>query len=257
MEAPTGIRARHVCGAKLLLVGVALAVSAGAGTQPPDFAPHQLGAQQRFAQDAKLQPCAAADLDCRAFTGTLSWQPDDRRPLLSARGLRRLALLKDLGLGERERALRCLAFVAWAEARSDGLPGMRAVIAVVLNRSRDPAFPTHPCDVVGVSAAFEPMDAGAHWQTADALRAGALPPFPRPDNAIDAASLQTARLLAWDLAQSVGHDDPTFGATHFLAPAVLRERNQAPPHWATIFERTARIGGHDFFKRPVRLARDG
>jgi hypothetical protein len=43
MEAPTGIRARHVCGAKLLLVGVALAVSAGAGTQPPDFAPHQLG----------------------------------------------------------------------------------------------------------------------------------------------------------------------------------------------------------------------
>ena len=257
MEEPTNIGAIRVCGAKLILVGMALAVSASAGTQPPDSAPHRLGAHQRLTQEAELQPCLVADLDCRAFTGTLSWQPDDRRPLLSSRGLKRLSLLKNLGLGERERALRCLAFVAWAEARSDGVSGMRAVIAVVLNRSRDPAFPAHPCDVVGVSAAFEPMDASAHQQTADALRTGALPPFPRPDNAIDAASLQTARLLAWNLAQSTGHDDPTFGATHFLAPAVLRERNQAPPHWATIFERTARIGGHDFFKRPMRLARDG
>lgn len=254
MEAPTGI---GLCRVKLLLVGMALAVSADTGTQPPDPAPHRLGAHQRLVQDADLRPCAAADLDCRAFTGTLSWRPDDRRPLLSAHGLKRLALLKNLGLGERERALRCLAFVAWAEARSDGMPGMRAVIAVVLNRSRDPTFPTHPCDVVGISAAFESMHAGAHRQTAGALRAGALPPFPRPDNAIDAAALQLARLLAWNLAQSTDHDDPTFGATHFLAPAVLRKRNQAPPHWATVFERTAQIGGHDFFKRPMRLARDG
>ena len=257
MEGPAGIGAIRLCGAKLLLVGIALAISAGAGTHSPESAPHRLGAHQRLAQEEELQPCLVADLDCRAFTGTLSWQPDDRRPLLSSRGLKRLSILKDLGLGERERALRCLAIVAWAEARSDGVPGMRAVIAVVLNRSRDPAFPAHPCDVIGVSAAFESMDSSAHRRTADASRAGALPSFPQPDNAIDAAALQVARLLAWNLARSTGHEDPTFGATHFLAPAVLRKRNQAPPRWATVFEHTARIGGHDFYKRPMRLARDG
>ena len=257
MEAPTGIGARCICRAKLLPVGIALAVSASAGTRPPDSAPHQLGTHQRLAQEAALQPCATADLDCRAFTSPLSWKPDERRPLLSSRGLKHLVLLKNLGLGERERALRCLASVAWAEARSDGAPGMRAVIAVMLNRSRDPALPTHPCAVAGVSMAFEAIDARAYRQTVDALRAGALPPFPRPSNAIDAAALQTARLLAWNLAQSTHHDDPTFGATHFLAPAVLHQRNQAPPRWATVFERTARIGGHDFFKRPMHLAQGG
>ena len=201
--------------------------------------------------------CAASDLDCRAFAGTLSWQPDDRRPLLSARGLKRLVQLKGVGLGERERALRCLAFIAWAEARSDGVPGMRAVMSVVLNRSRDPAFPTHPCDVVAASAAFEPMQAASYRRTVQALRDGALPPFPRPDNVVEMAALRTARLLAWNVARSAIQADPTFGATHFLAPAVLRDRDQPLPRWATTFERTARIGGHEFFKRPLWLAREG
>ena len=38
----------------------------------------------------------ASDLDCRAFTGTLEWQPDEKRPMLSTRGLRRLVLLRGL-----------------------------------------------------------------------------------------------------------------------------------------------------------------
>src|SRR4051794_11707968 len=69
-------------------------------------------------------PCAADDLDCRAFTGTLAWRPDETWPLLSSTSLRRLTLLRHLPGGQRERALRCLAFIAWAEARSDGVEGM-------------------------------------------------------------------------------------------------------------------------------------
>jgi hypothetical protein len=75
-------------------------------------------------------PCAMDDLDCRAFTGTLDWQPDETQPLLSGKTLRRLTLLRHLPGGQRERALRCLAFIAWAEARSDGIEGMRAVIDI-------------------------------------------------------------------------------------------------------------------------------
>src|SRR4051812_30819467 len=156
--------------------------------------------------------CAATDLDCRAFTGTLSWQPDDRRPLLSARGLKRLVQLKGVGLGERERALRCLAFVAWVEARSDGVPGMRAVMSVVMNRSRDPAFPGHPCDVVAAAAAFEPMQTAAYRRTVEAVRDRSLPPFPRPDNAVEAAALRSAGMVAWNLVRNKAQDDPTFGA---------------------------------------------
>jgi len=211
----------------------------------------------RTGSEAGPSTCATADLDCRAFTGTLSWQPDDRRPLLSARGLKRLVQLKGVGLGERERALRCLAFVAWAEARSDGVPGMRAVMAVVMNRSRDPAFPAHPCDVVAAAAAFEPMQAAAYGRIVQAVRDGSLPPFPRPDNAVEAAALRSARMLAWNLVRNTARDDPTFGATHFLAPAVLRDRDQPLPDWAMAYERTARIGGHDFFRRPLRLPREG
>ena len=257
MGASTGIRICRQFGLKLVLLGLGLTASAAAGTQAPGAITEGLHAHRQLAQEAGLRPCVAADLDCRAFTGTLSWRPDERHPLRSARGLKHLVLLDGLGLGERVRALRCLAFVAWAEARSDGVAGMLAVIAVVMNRSRDPAFLRHPCEVVAAGAAFEPMDRRSYRQTAAALRARALPPFPRPNNAVDAAALQLARLLAWNLAGSSGHHDPTLGATHFLAPAVLSERDQPLPTWATVYKRTARIGGHEFFRRPVRVAEEG
>ena len=123
-------------------------------------------------------------------------------------------------------------------------------------RSRDPAFPAHPCDVVAASAAFEPLQTSGYRRTVDAVRRGMLPPFPRPDNVVEAAALRSARMLAWRWARGTVPADPTLGATHFLAPAVLRDRDQPLPRWATTFERTVRIGGHEFFKRPFRLARD-
>ena len=199
-------------------------------------------------------PCAADDLDCRAFTGTLAWRPDETRPLLSSTSLRRLTLLRHLPGGQRERALRCLAFIAWAEARSDGVEGMRAVINAVLNRARDPAFRDHPCATVGQPGAFEPMDKPGYRRTAEALRRGRLPPFPRPASVVDLRALEVARLLAFRMAQAAGPGelgDPTGGATHFLAPRVLARRGQAVPAWARGLERTARIGGHHFYRRPA------
>jgi len=203
-----------------------------------------------------LVPCAVDDLDCRAFTGTLAWQPDETRPLLSSKSLRRLTLLRHLPGGQRERALRCLAFIAWAEARSDGIEGMRAVINAVLNRARDPAFRDHPCATVGQPGAFEPMNRPEYRHTAEALRRGRLLPFPRPASVVDLHALEAARLLAFRMAHAVGFRDPTGGATHFLAPRVLARRGQAIPAWTRGLERTARIGGHHFYRRPIRVGQE-
>ena len=232
-----------------------LTVEAGEGQAlPRRFTDHAA-----LAEVTSLTPCAEDDLDCRAFTGTLAWRPDETRPLLSSRSLRRLALLRHLPGGQRERALRCLAFVAWAEARSDGIEGMRAVVIAVLNRARDPAFRDHPCATVGQPGAFEPMDEPGYRRTAEALRRGRLPPFPRPASVVDLRALEVARLLAFRMAHAAGPGDlgdPTGGATHFLAPRVLARRGQAVPVWTRGLERTARIGGHHFYRRPIRVVRE-
>ena len=196
----------------------------------------------------------ASDLDCRTFTGTLEWQPDEKRPMLSTRGLRRLVLLRGLNATQRERALRCLAVIAWAEARSDGVAGMHGVVAVVLNRTRDPAYSKDPCHVISQKAAFETIGQLEYRAITIRLRQDNLIPFPRPKSAADRAALQTARLLVWNLALRRELADPTDGATHFLAPAVIAARGQQLPMWAGLLEPTVRIGGHQFYRNPVRLA---
>lgn len=239
----------------LLAVLALTAASAEARPLPQAGGNEAKDGQRRLTGHDDLAACTKGDLDCRAFTGTLAYRPDERRPLLSSKGLRRLALLRHVPGGERERALRCLAFIAWAEARSEGVEGMRAVVAVVLNRSRSPVFPVHPCEVIGQPGAFEPMIRKGYRTAALALKQRRLVPFPRPRNPIELASLRTARLLVWNLALTAGMDDPTAGATHFVAPRVLRARGQAMPRWTRQMVRTARIGEHHFFRMPdLKLA---
>lgn len=231
-----------------ILVGASISVTAS-----PRHGGAPIQSHRPWADHVRLQPCPVADLDCRAFTGTLGWQPDERRPLLSSRGLRRLVLLRGLNAAHRERALRCLAVIAWLEARSDGIAGMWAVAAVVLNRTRSAAFPDHPCDVLVQQSAFEPLASRANYRLAAALRRGQMVPFPRPASAVDADALHQAQLLVWNLAQAPELTDPTGGATHFLAPDVLTARGQDLPRWAELYESTASIGGHRFYRAPVRL----
>ena len=50
--------------------------------------------------------------------------------------------------GAFDRALDCLAAAVYYEARSESLQGQRAVAQVVLNRVRDPLYPSSVCGVV-------------------------------------------------------------------------------------------------------------
>jgi hypothetical protein len=125
---------------------------------------------------------------------------------------------------------------------------------VVLNRTRDPAYSKDPCHVISQNAAFEPMGQLEYRAIATRLRQGDLIPFPQPKSAVDRTALQMARLLVWNLATRREPADTTDGATHFLAPAVIAARGHQLPMWAGLLEPTVRIGGHQFYRNPVRLA---
>lgn len=147
-----------------------------------------------------------------------------------------------LGTAERLRAAECLSAAAYYEAGDDPV-GQRAVIQVVLNRTRHPSYPKSVCGVV-----FEGSTRKTGCQftfTCD----GSLARVP------SMAAWNRARALA--LAALDGAVDPSVGAaTHYHANYVL-------PYWAPRLEKLTQIGAHVFYRFPgswgrvAVLARDG
>jgi hypothetical protein len=129
----------------------------------------------------------------------------------------------------RLRARDCLAAAAWYEAGDDP-PGERAVVQVVLNRARHPAFPAGICAVVFQGAA---RATGCQFTfTCD----GALARTPSP------AALQRARAIAE--AALDGAVDARIGlATHYHADYVV-------PRWRDEMVKLARQGAHLFYRWP-------
>ena len=133
-------------------------------------------------------------------------------------------------LGAQTRALDCLAAAAWYEAGDDP-SGMRAVVQVVLNRARHPAFPASVCGVV-----FQGSERTTGCQfsfTCD-------------------GSMQTRRpgAAAWARARAVagaalgGAVDPRIGlATHYHADYVV-------PVWRSGLVKLAQVGLHLFYRWP-------
>ncbi|MEE4451335.1 cell wall hydrolase [Novosphingobium resinovorum] len=129
----------------------------------------------------------------------------------------------------RERARDCLAAAAFYEAGDDPA-GERAVIQVVLNRTRHPAFPSSVCAVVFQGA--ERRSGCQFTFTCD----GALTRRPAP------AALARARAMAQ--AALSGAVDPQVGlATHYHADYVA-------PAWRSGLEKIARQGLHLFYRWP-------
>jgi len=129
----------------------------------------------------------------------------------------------------RLRALDCLALAAWYEAGDDP-SGERAVIQVVLNRVRHPAFPDGVCAVV-----FQGSERRTGCQftfTCD----GALGRNP--------ASPALARARAIADAALAGAVDARVGlATHYHADYVV-------PRWRDELVKIAQDGAHLFYRWP-------
>lgn len=129
----------------------------------------------------------------------------------------------------------CIAMAIYWEARGESLEGQFAVGQVVMNRVRDPRYPSDACSVVY----------DAHYYTWD-------PQLPVRNQCqfsfyCDGKSDQPQDHVPWRVAQLVAaavyeqRADPIVGdATHYHALRVQ-------PHWAVGGEVVARIQDHVFY----------
>lgn len=133
------------------------------------------------------------------------------------------------GTEDRAHAIDCLAAAAWYEAGDDA-DGQRAVVQVVLNRTRHPAYPKSVCGVV-----FQGSQRRTGCQftfTCD----GSL--HRRPSTAAWTRALGVAQAaLAGAVDRRVGT------ATHYHADYVL-------PYWAASLRKVSQIGAHIFYRWP-------
>lgn len=125
------------------------------------------------------------------------------------------------------RAVDCLAAAAWYEAGDDA-KGERAVIQVVLNRARNPAFPRTICGVV-----FQGSERVTGCQFSFTC---------------DGSLARKPSAEAWQRARKLGSDalagavDPTVGyATHYHADYVV-------PYWASSLDKIAQVDLHIFYR---------
>ncbi|MEH3037168.1 MAG: cell wall hydrolase [Sphingomonas adhaesiva] len=128
---------------------------------------------------------------------------------------------------QRARATDCLAAAAYYEAGDDPV-GQKAVVQVVLNRLRHPAFPKTVCEVV-----FQGSERSTGCQftfTCD----GALARIPSPP-AWDRARRLASKALNGAVDRTVGY------ATHYHTDWVV-------PYWSASLDKIAEVHTHLFFR---------
>lgn len=130
---------------------------------------------------------------------------------------------------DRDRALRCLSLAALAEAGNSDA-GQRAVIQVVLNRVRHPAFAPTVCGVV-----FQGSERGSGCQftfTCDGALARSYPPGMIADARRRADQALNGKVYA-----------PVGTATHYHTDWVY-------PVWSHQLDKIAQVDTHLFFRWP-------
>jgi spore germination cell wall hydrolase CwlJ-like protein len=160
----------------------------------------------------QLRPNGPADLR-RADLTTLA---DAARPFRLSNAL------------DASRDLECLTQAAYYEARGEGSDGMRAVVQVVLNRARHPAFPNSVCGVV-----FQGSNRRVGCQfsfTCDGSMRGG----------VNRAAWNRARDIA-SAALSGAVYVGVGNATHFHTTGVA-------PAWRNSLIRVNQVGSHVFYR---------
>ena len=135
-----------------------------------------------------------------------------------------------------EAMVVCLATAIYFEARGEPRVGQQAVAHVVLNRVRDPRFPSNVCDVVeqGPRYKWNP-DIPVKHRCQFSYYCDGKSDEPKDKKAYKRAYNIALRAIAG------GSDDPTEGATHYHAHYVY-------PEWGTHERRVVRINDHIFYK---------
>lgn len=129
---------------------------------------------------------------------------------------------------------RCLAEALYFEARGETVKGQFAVAEVIMNRVKSARFPATPCGVVK-------QGTGRRYQCQFTYTC---------DGYKDVIAEKKAYERVAKVARAVM--DGTFGAltggaTHYHTTAVR-------PKWARVYQKTARIGVHVFYRHNYRTA---
>lgn len=127
---------------------------------------------------------------------------------------------------------QCLAEALYFEARGESTKGQFAVAEVILNRVDMPDYPDNVCAVVGQGSTR-----GCQFSyNCDG----------KPERILNRAAFDRVARVARVMLDGAPRD-LTGGATHFHTTAVK-------PRWARVFEKTATIGAHVFYRHDRQMA---
>ncbi len=129
---------------------------------------------------------------------------------------------------DASRDLECLTQAAYYEARGEGSDGMRAVVQVVLNRARHPAFPRSVCGVVFQGSGRR---VGCQFSfTCDGSMRGAV------------------NRSAWNRARTVASAALSGAVYAGVGNATFFHTTGVSPSWRNSFLRVSQVGSHIFYR---------
>ena len=146
------------------------------------------------------------------------------------------AYLRSLPVAKGGKEWACLTEALYFEARGETVKGQFAVAEVILNRLSSPSFPDTICGVInqGTGRKFACQFTYTCDGRAEVIRE------------------RKAYEMVGKVAKMVMNGMPrtlTDGATFYHTKAVR-------PRWSRVFEQTATIGFHHFYKKPVRVSQN-
>jgi hypothetical protein len=208
-----------------LLGSLALAWQQGLFGDPQRFPGGEAARQRELAVlpgKPDAEPVVVPTLDPLSALSRSSAIPFVKGPVTPARAFKFTASSQD-----RAQATECLALTAMAEAGGSD-PGQRAVIQVVLNRVRHPAFPKTVCGVV-----FQGSERATGCQFTYTCNGSLERRY--PDYAWQVARKRAREALDGYVFKPVGL------ATHY-------HTNWVYPYWSSSLDKLAQVDTHLFFR---------
>jgi spore germination cell wall hydrolase CwlJ-like protein len=138
------------------------------------------------------------------------------------------------------KEISCLATMIYGEARGETAEGKVAVAYSAINRSGKKTV----CEVVLAPKQY------SIFNNNPALREAALSIHiePKQKNIQEVDAWEESMEVATKVIQRVV-PDPTNGATHYLAPKLMKTLGYAYPRWALQYKVVAVIDNHTFYKQ--------
>ena len=127
----------------------------------------------------------------------------------------------------------CMTQALYFEARGESVTGQFAVAEVIMNRVKSPRFPDSICGVVH-------QGSGKRYECQFTFWCDGQAEVFSEKNAYDEVG-KVAKIVMSGIDLNL-----TGGATYYHTRSVA-------PKWSKIFQRTATIGYHHFYRRPIRV----